>query len=142
MPAARISMRKIIEVLRPKYEVELSHERIARACGISKGAVSKCVSLAQAKGVGWPLPEGVDEARLEGLLFPAAQAPERFAEPDYFQLHQELKRKGVTLHLLWAEYVAVHEERAYRYSQFCHRYRQWRARQRRSMRQLVNGQLN
>ncbi len=136
MPAARISMRNIIEVLRLKHEAKLSHEKIARACGVSKGVVSKYVSLASAKGVGWPLPEGVDEVKLEGLLFPAAKAPDRFAEPDYFQVHQELKRKEVTLHLLWAEYVAAHEERAYRYSQFCHHYRQWRARQKRSMRQL------
>jgi hypothetical protein len=48
---------------------------------------------------------------------------------------QALKRKGVTLQLLWSEYVAVHGERAYRYSQFCHRYHQWRAMQKRSMRQ-------
>jgi len=43
-------MRKIIEVLRLKYEARLSHARIARACGLSKGAVSKYVSLAQAHG--------------------------------------------------------------------------------------------
>jgi transposase len=50
-------------------------------------------------------------------------------------MHQALKRKGVTLQLLWAEYVAVHGEHGYRYSQYCHRYRQWRNRQKRSMRQ-------
>jgi len=129
-------MRKIIEVLRLKYEARLSHARIARACGLSKGAVSKYVSLAQAHGIGWPMPDGIDETRLEQLLFPAPKPPARFAEPDFFQIHQELKRKGVTLQLLWGEYVAIHELRAYRYSQFCHRYRQWRAAQRRSLRQL------
>lgn len=129
-------MRKIIEVLRLKYEARLSHAQIGRACGLSKGAVSKYVSLAQAQGLGWPLPAGVDEARLEQLLFPATPAPTRFAEPDYFRLHQELKRKGVTLQLLWGEYVAVHGADGYRYSQFCHRYRRWRAAQRRSMRQV------
>jgi len=135
MPAARIPMRQIIEVLRLKYEAQLSHQRIARACGLSKGAVTKYVHLAQAKGLTWPLPAGLDEARLEALLFPTAPAAGRFAEPDYFHIHQELKRKEVTLYLLWSEYAAAHEERAYRYSQFCHRYRQWHARQRRSMRQ-------
>lgn len=34
MPAARISMRQITEVLRLKYEAGLSHARIARACGL------------------------------------------------------------------------------------------------------------
>ena len=128
-------MKKIIEVLRLKHEAKLSHEKIAQACQLSKGVVSKYLSLAQAKGLGWPLPEDTDEAALEALLFPAKAKPVRFVEPDYFQVHQELKRKGVTLQLLWAEYVARHGERAYRYSRFCGRYREWRARQKRSLRQ-------
>ena len=129
-------MRQIIEVLRLKYEAGLSHERIARACSLSKGVVGKYVSLAQVQGITWPLPEGVDEVRLESLLFPARTPPARFAEPDYFQVLQELKTKGVTLQLLWAEYVERHGDKAYRYSQFCHHYRLWRGQQRRSMRQV------
>lgn len=136
MPAERISMRQITEVLRLKYEAGLSHERIALACGISKGAVSKYVSLARVQGVAWPLPAEVDQARLEALLFPATTPPARFCEPDYFQVHQELKTKGVTLQLLWAEYVERFGDKAYRYSQFCHHYRVWRGKQRRSMRQV------
>ena len=128
-------MKKIIEVLRLKYEAKLSHEKIARACEISKGAVSKYVSLARAKRISWPLPEGTDEARLEAILHPETKRPSRRVEPDYFQIHQELKRKGVTLQLLWGEYLAVHEEMAYGYSQYCHLYRQWRSQQKRSMRQ-------
>ena len=128
-------MKKIIEVLRLKYEAKLSHAKIARACGLSKGAVSNYISLATAKGLTWPLPDGIDEASLEALLFPTKAKPARFVEPDYFQIHQELKRKGVTLQLLWGEYAAVHEKQAYRYSQYCNRYRQWRVRQKRSMRQ-------
>jgi transposase len=129
-------MRKITEVLRLKYEAKLSHQQIAHACGLSKGVISKYVSLTQAKGLRWPLPPEVDEAQLEVLLFPTETKPGRLVTPDYFQVHQELKRKGVTLQLLWAEYVARYEQQAYRYSQYCHRYRQWRNKQRRSMRQL------
>lgn len=129
-------MRHITEILRLKHEAKLSHEKIARALGVSKGVVSKYVSLAQAKGVAWPLPGAMDEAALERLLFPAPTAPARFVEPDLPRLHHELKRKGVTLQLLWAEYVATHGEAAYRYSQFCHRYRLWQGQQRRSMRQV------
>jgi transposase len=129
-------MKKIIEVLRLKYEAKLSHEKIARACGLSKGVVGKYVSATQAQDITWPLPDGLDEARLEALLFPTRQPSGRLVEPDYFQMHQALKRKGVTLQLLWAEYVAVHDKRGYRYSQYCHRYRQWRDQQKRSMRQV------
>ena len=129
-------MKQIIEVLRLKYAAKLSHEKIARACGLSKGTVNNYVSATHALGLTWPLPDGVDEARLEALLFPTRQPSSRLVEPDYFQIHQALKRKGVTLQLLWAEYVAVHGERGYRYSQYCNRYRQWRDRQKRSMRQV------
>ncbi|WP_275098482.1 hypothetical protein [Sedimenticola hydrogenitrophicus] len=117
-------MRKITEVLRLKFEAKLSHEKIGRAVGLSKGAVNKYVSLAQAQGLSWPLPEGMDEAALEARLYPPRTATTRLAELDYPSIHQELKRKGVTLQLLWSEYVAVHGGQALRYSQFCHRYRQ------------------
>ena len=105
-------MRQIIEVLRLKHEVGLSHDRIARACGLSKGVVGKYVSQAQAKGITWPLPEDADEAWLEVRLFPVKAPPSRFAEPDYFQVHQELKTKGVTLQLLWAENTKRHGDKA------------------------------
>lgn len=136
MPTTRLSMRKITEILRLKYEAKLSHQKIALACGVSKGVVAKYVSLAQVNNISWPLPDGVDEQRLESLLFPAVNKPTRFVEPDWFNIHQELKHQGVTLQLLWAEYVENQGDNAYRYSQFCHHYRQWRGRQRRSMRQV------
>jgi len=135
MPAPRITMRQLSDILRLRHQGGVSQARIAAALGLSKGVVNKYLSLARAQGVGWPLPEGMDEAALERLLFPAPTPPGRMAEPDCVEIHQELKRKGVTLQLLWAEYAAVHGPRALRYSQFCERYRRWRAAQRRSMRQ-------
>ena len=128
-------MRQLTDILRLKYAAGLSHAKIAAALGLSKGVVSKYVSLAKAKGVSWPLPEELDEGALERLLFPDTRARRRCAEPDYLEVHQELKRKGVTLQLLWAEYAAAHGGAALRYSQFCQRYRDWRTAQRRSMRQ-------
>ena len=129
-------MRKITEVLRLKFEARLSHEKIALAVGLSKGAVGKYVSLAKSQGLSWPLPAGMDEAELEARLYPPRRASTRFIEPDHAKIHTELKRKGVTLQLLWSEYVAEAGERAYRYSQFCEHYHQWRQRQKRSMRQV------
>jgi predicted transcriptional regulator len=63
-------MRKVREVLRLKFEARLSHERIAAATGLSKGAVSNYVQRAVQKSLGWPLPEDLDDAALERLLFP------------------------------------------------------------------------
>ena len=129
-------MRKITEVLRLKFEAKLSHATIARAVGLSKGAVNKYVSLAQAQGVSWPLPAGLDEAGLEARLYPPRAGATRYVEPDHARLHAELRRKGVTLQLLWSEYAAAAGAQAYRYSQFCERYRQWVRRQKRSLRQV------
>ena len=128
-------MRKIREVLRLKFQAALSHEKIAKALALSKGVVNKYISLAVAAGLSWPLPEDLDDARLEALLFPPKAQPPRYSEPDYPAIHQQLKRKGVTLQLLWQEYCEQYRESAYRYTQFCHRYRQWRSAQKRSMRQ-------
>ena len=137
MPASRRAMRKIIDVLRLKFEAGLSHERIAAATKLSKGAVTKYVQRARAAGLGWPLPPEVDEARLEALLFPhSAPVVERYAAPDFAHLHQELKRKGVTLQLLWEEYADAHAGQAYRYSQFCWLYHRFAQSLKRSMRQV------
>jgi transposase len=129
-------MRKIKDVLRLKFEAKLSHERIAAATGISKGAVSNYVQRALQKGLGWPLPAELDEGQLEGLLFRQNAPREHYAAPDFAHIHQELKRKGVTLQLLWEEYRAAHGERTYRYSQYCEHYHRYRGSLARSMRQV------
>jgi len=136
MPSKRVPMRKITEVLRLKHQVKLSDEKIGHALGLSKGAVNKYVNLAKAQGLSWPLPPDMDEAELEARLQPPQEVTTRYAKPDYAKIHTELKRKGVTLQLLWSEYMTEAGERAYRYSQFCERYRQWAKRQKRSMRQV------
>ena len=112
MSAKRSAMRKIREVLRLKFEVKLSHEKIAAATGVSKGAVTNYVQRAVQKALRWPLPPELDESGLEALLFRQAAPREHYAQPDYALIHQELKRKGVTLQLLWEEYHAANGEHA------------------------------
>ena len=136
MPAKRSAMRKIKEVLRLKFEAKPSHEKIAAATGMSKGAVSNAVQRALQQGLAWPLPADLDEAGLEGLMYRKPAPPERYAQPDYAVVHQELKRKGVTLQLLWEEYEKAHGQSAYRYSQFCLHYHEYRGKVARSMRSV------
>ena len=119
------AMRKITEVLRLKFEARLSHERIAAATGLSKGAVSNYVQRAVQKSLGWPLPADLDEAALERLLFPQVVQREQYTHADYAYVHQELKRKGVTLQLLWEEYRVASPDDALSYPQFTHHYRVW-----------------
>ena len=70
MPAERVSMRQIREVLRLRFASELPQRAIAKSLGLSQGAVSGYLSRARAAGVSWPLPAGLDDVQLEALLFP------------------------------------------------------------------------
>jgi len=126
MPAKRLSMRKIKEVLRLKWAKELSNRQIARICGIGRPTVAEYLRRAEAAGLTWPLPAGLDEAALERRLFPPPPALSARARgvPDWAVVHRELKRKGVTLFLLWQEYREAHPE-GYQYSWFCEHYRAW-----------------
>lgn len=124
MSKERLSMRKIKEVLRLRYEKGLSHRAIAQSCGIGCTTAREYVIRAEAAGLSWPLPAEVDEATLEHLLFPPGSPEGARPVPDWTVLHQELRRKGVTLALLWQEYKAAHPE-GYNYSRFCELYRAW-----------------
>ncbi len=62
-------MRKIKEVLRLRFELQLGQREIARACSISQGAVHNYLKKAAAAGIGWPPPEDWDEKRIEKTLF-------------------------------------------------------------------------
>ena len=136
MPAQRIAMRKIKDVLRLKLDAGLSHEQIAAALRISKGVVGKYVGLANAAGLEWSAVQALDEAELEKRLLAKPVRPSGHVLPDYGRIHQELRRKGVTLMLLWEEYQAEYADRpTYRYTQFCAHYRAFAKRLKRSMRQ-------
>lgn len=124
-------MRKLKEVLRLRHELKLGYQQIGRSCAIAVSSVHKYLKRAEAAGIGWPLPEGWDEARLEAALFPEAatrqppSAPRPL--PDFAHIHEELRaNKHVTLELLWEEYRAAHPD-GYRYSRFCFLYQRWRA---------------
>ena len=96
MPAKRLSMRKIKEVLRLKWSKRLSNRRIASSCGIARPTVSEYLRRAESARLTWPLPASLDDTRLERLLFPPPPhlpAPVR-GIPDWARAHQELKQKG------------------------------------------------
>lgn len=128
MPAKRLSMRKIKEILRLRYEVGLSNRQIARSCSMGRTAVADYLRRAAGAGLSWPLPGGIDESRLERLLFPPPPSIPTIERPvpEWPDIHMELRRKGVTLALLWEEYKADHPRDGYQYSRFCDLYRDWR----------------
>ncbi len=128
-------MRKIKEVLRLKYESDLSCRQIAASLKLSVGAISKYTKAAEAAGLSWPLPVEMDDITLESRLFPSVSSTHEHVMPDCAHIHQELKRKGVTLLLLWEEYQASCAGQAYKYAQFCVHYRQYSGRLKLTMRQ-------
>jgi len=126
----------IKDVIRLKWHAQLSHERIATTLKVSKGVVAKYVGLASAAGLDWETVQDWSEQRLSTALLPRSTASQPFVEPDWGRIHRELDRKGMTLMLLWQEYVAAHpEQRTWRYTQFCEHYKAFTSRLKRSMRQ-------
>jgi len=126
MPAERLTMRKTKEVFRLKFDCHLSNRKIAESCLIARSTVAEYLFRFQQAALSWPLPEAMDDARLERLLFPPTSLTPGSERPlpDWLDIHNELRRKGVTLALLWQEYKVQHPI-GYQYSQFCYWYRQW-----------------
>ena len=119
-------MRKVREVLRLRHAFGLSYRKINEALGVGKTSAGEIVRRAEVVGLTWPLPQLLDDGELERRLFtaPGEVQPERPA-PDWATLHGELKRRSVTLVLLWQEYRAEHPD-GYGYSRFCDLYGEWR----------------
>jgi len=132
MPQKGLSMRKIKEVLRLRYDLGLLQGEIARSCSIGQSTVHRYLERASAAALPWPLPEDWDDRRLNELLFPAAPtgASPRAREPvDFAEIQQQLQNnKHVTLQLLWEEYRQS-QPTGYRYSRFCELYQHWRQKQ-------------
>jgi transposase len=135
VPAQRIAMRRIREVLRLKDECALPYSQIARALGMSKGSVANYLKLAEAAGLTHQGVAALDDAALVARLQPQHHIVTKFAVPDFALVHRELKRKGVTLQLLWEEYRETAPGIPYSRSRFCERYLRFARTLRRSMRQ-------
>src|SRR6266542_926491 len=99
MPAERLSMRKVREVLRLKYACGASERVIARSVGIGRTAIGEYIRRAAVIGITWPIPAELDDTALERELFaPAGYNPPRSKPlPDWGRVHAELRRRGVTL---------------------------------------------
>jgi transposase len=126
MPGKRSTVRQIREILRLHHEAHLGERQIGAVCLVGKGTVQRFLQRAAAVGLGWPLPEGLDDTELEKLLFPPVPTPAGTRpQPDFTKVHQELKsNRSVTLQLLWEEYKEGQPD-GVNYSWFCDQYRDW-----------------
>lgn len=122
-----MTMRYIKEILRLKHQNGLSVREIAGSCGQAASTVGDYLQRAEAAGVGWPLADGLTDEEIMERLLPRPQTeqkPSAKIQPDWPGIHEQLRRKGVTLQLLWREYRQAHPE-GYQRSQFCQLYRDW-----------------
>ncbi|CAN5357270.1 IS21-like element ISPsy14 family transposase [soil metagenome] len=120
-----------------------SHRAIQASTGLSKGSVSDYLKRAAVRGVGWSEASSMSDAEVETALFCAVgrNEPPGRTPIDWAWVHVELRKTGVTLMLLCAEYQRAAVERKdgtrpYQYSQFCDLYTDWRKTLAYSMRQV------
>jgi len=137
MPARRVNVRKLREMLRLLWVCGLSQRQVADCCGIGKTTVVEYVARARRSGLDWSQAVELSEEALERRLYPPVKRMPTAERPavDWAAVHTELKGKGVTLSLLWEEY-REREPQGYCYSRYCELYGQWRGRVDLSMRQV------
>lgn len=126
MPRSRMDMRRIREVLRLKFEFDSSKREIARAAGVGRTTVNEYLSRAANAGISWEEVQSLDDTALERALFPIQDHRDtRRPVPDWRSVDRDLRRRGVTLKLLWLEYRIEHPD-GYEITQFCHHFQQWK----------------
>ena len=125
MPAERVAMRQAHEIIRLKFSAGLPTREIARRLGVAASTVRGTLRRFEGAGLSWPLPVGMSDGDLEAALYAnhgTKRGHRRHAEPDWPTVHRELKRKHVTLVIVWDEYIAANPG-GYSYSRFCELYR-------------------
>lgn len=133
-------MNKTREILRLTHEMGLGVRAVGRSLGISHSTVSDHLNRVQAANLPWPLPPDIGDDDLEQLLFPRGKHSISGSRkpPDFNYIHKELRKKGVTMQLLWIEYQRENPD-AYQYSRFCELYNDWKNQLHVSMRQVHKG---
>jgi len=127
MVMPRLSVRKIQEIIRLRFESNLSHDKIRESVGGGKTSVGDCLRRLAVSGLSWQEALRFTDTELESLLYPPA-VPSPLADkpiPNWSEIHAELRKKSVTIQLLWMEYKSANPN-GYQYTQFCHHYGVWR----------------
>lgn len=137
MPAKRLSMRRIRELMRLRASGTMSDRAIAQQIGVARSTLNEYLERLATARLTRPLPDDITDAELEQRLFVRAGVKagvRRRREPDWSALVREMRRPGVTLSLLWEEYRQDHAD-GYGYSRFCELYREFECRLSPTMRQ-------
>lgn len=120
----RISMIKIREIARLYLELNLGIRAIARSCNISTSTASIYVDRIKNLGATYKDISVLDDDALYELICPEEENKIKRIQPDFDYIFHELKKKHVTLQLLYEEYKRDNPD-GYKRSQFYNLYRRW-----------------
>ncbi len=139
MAKERLSMRKIREILRLKFDCKLSERKIAKSCSVARSTVGSYLSMAKSAGLTWPIPEHLSDTDISNMMFKNrdGRPVNKRNMPTMDYIHNELKKKSVTLQLLWYEYKQNNPD-GYQLSYFCELYQKWAKKLDISLRQRHN----
>lgn len=110
------------------YHDGFSQMSIASICSCSRNTVKKTIHRFDCAKLAWPLDENMTDLELSELLLGKNEVPDSRVMPDFEHIQKELSKSGVTLSLLWSEYLAEcqkSESLPYMYSQFCELFRKY-----------------
>lgn len=128
-------MTKYREILR-LYSLGISQRNMAASCSCSRKTIIKVLKRAKELNMIWPLPAATTDGELDKLFFPRADNASMRRDPDLEYIHREMAKSGVTLKLLWSEYMEecrMKHELPLMYSQFCYHYQKFAETKRASM---------
>ncbi len=123
-------MRQVREIVR-LHRAGVSTRQIGIRVGVAASTVRLTLQRIVAAGLADGIPTDQTDAVLEKVLFSGAgkkAGHRRHADPDWAAIHRELKRKHVTLTIVWDEYIALNPD-GYRYSRYVAAGLMWRRRE-------------
>jgi transposase len=129
MARKRIRMEKIRQIIRYSITTEMSERQIARALNVSRTVVSKYAGAFKTSGLSLEELEGMADSELVSRLEGKDKTGKSVRYNELYERFpsflKKLRKKGVTLQLLWEDYRRECSG-GYEYSQFCYHFHAWR----------------
>jgi len=117
-------MRHVREVLRLRFSCGMGLREIGRSLRMSHNTVRKYVYRITESGLDWGKVSVMSDEELAVVARVMPVRDQTRPVPDWRRIHQELKKPGVTLTLLWQEYKEIHPD-GYQQTQFCQLYHEF-----------------
>jgi transposase len=129
MARRRICLNKIKDIIRFRMAAGMGERQVARALGVSRTVVAKYVEAFRASGLEVSGLESITDSALmealNGATVPTKGTLCRQLSKRLPAMVMELKKKGMTIQLLWERYLQDFPQ-GYQYSQFCLHFEKWR----------------